>query len=183
MEGVSADSLHPVGLLGGRAVLRRARAANPPGALWGRPLSRGIPGLHHAGPRCAAGGGAGDGGAAPGSGGDARVPPHNLRRIPRGAGGGGRGSRGQRTQLALPAGYAGHARCGHRRGASAGGRTRLCRQQVEPRNPGPAPAGLDLQAVRLLRGAPGGDSAVARDCGRAVQPAGAGAGPLDPAEL
>ncbi len=38
-----------------------------------------------------------------------------------------------------------------RRGARAGRRARLCRQPVRPRDPGAAPAGLVVQAVRLSR--------------------------------
>ena len=67
---------------------------------------------------------------------------------------------------ALSAGPGGHARRQDRQHPGDGRRTRLRGQQVQPRDPGAAPAGLDLQAHRLRGRGRGGLSALARDGGR-----------------
>ena len=59
--------------------------------------------------------------------------------------------RARRAELAVPAGRVRRDRSAHRRRARAGRRPRLRRLEVQSRDAGAAPAGLDVQADRLRR--------------------------------
>ena len=77
------------------------------------------------------------------------------------------------------AGRAGRARP-RRRGAGDGRRPRLCRFDLQPRDPGRAPAGIGLQAVRLSRRARIRDEADRHDRRRAGHDRRLDAAQLDP---
>ena len=161
VEGLPAAALLSLGLQRRRRVLRRVR---PPAA--GRPLRPGslplgLPDLHHARPRHAAGRRAGAGGPARGhrerGGREVHLP--DLSPVPGVAG----RQPGRRLEShdAVPPGPGGHARGQDRLHPRHGRRPRLRRQQVQPRDPGAAPAGLDLQADRVRGGRRGRLPAVA----------------------
>ena len=169
MEGLSAAALVPLRLQRRRRVLRGVR---PPAArrqVRLRALPLGLPDLHHARSRHSAGRRAGAGGPARGHRERSGRQVHLAQLSPvSGLQGGQPGQRPQHHHAvsARPGGDAGRQ---DRADPRHGGRPRLRRQQVQPRHPGAAPAGLHLQADRLLRRDRGRVSAVPRDGGRLAQ--------------
>ena len=184
VEGLPTAALLPLRLQRRRRVLRRVR---PPAArrqvrLPALPV--GLPDLHHARSRYSAGRRAGAGGPPRGHRERSGRQVH-LAQLPRLPGLQG-GQPGQRPahHHAVPAGAGGDAGRQDRADPRHGGRPRLQRQQVQPRHPGAAPAGLHLQADRLLRRDRGRVSAVSRDGGRLAQhDRRLARAALDPAEL
>ena len=169
VEGLSAAALVALGLQRRGRVLRRVRAPAARRPVRARPVPLGLPDLHHPRPRHPAGRRARARGAAGGHRERRRrkvrlshLPPvpRCPRRRPRGQ---------QQDQDPVSPGPGGNARREDRVHPGDGGRPRLRGQQVQPGHPGAAPAGLDLQAVRLRGGGRGGLPAVARHGGRSAQ--------------